>query len=80
MEFLRTDYGSDDDDEVRGDDGASSNYLQDPRESPFLPAQQHTVYSKDDKAMYMNTEECVVVDKHMVNLFYTSIRKPFYAY
>jgi len=66
MEFLCADYGSDDE-EVRGIDSSSSGQ-QEHRDSPLPSSQQLAVFSKGDKVLYMNTEECTVVDKHMVNL------------
>ena len=61
MEFLRADYGSGSEEEGEVEEvkkGNSEQFEQDPIVG----------YSKGDRVIYMNSEECIVIEKHMVLL------------
>ena len=62
MEFLRADYGSgseEEEEEVEEVKGNSEQFQQDATVD----------YSKGDRVIYMNSEECIVIEKHMVLYF-----------
>jgi hypothetical protein len=67
MELLCADYGSGSEEEVEEIKGNSEQYQQEQQQ-----LKEHCFfvdYSKGDRVMYMNTEECIVIEKHMVALF-----------